>query len=36
VEFRALAAAAIIVLLAMLLALNLVAIVIRDRSRISW
>ena len=36
VEFRALAAAGIIVLLLVLFALNLLAIVIRDRSRIKW
>lgn len=36
IEFRALAAAAIIVLLLLLFALNLVAIIIRDRSRVKW
>jgi len=35
-EFRGLAAAAIIVLLLLLFALNLVAIIIRDRSRVKW
>jgi len=35
-EFRGLAAAAIIVLLLLLFALNLIAIIIRDRSRIRW
>jgi len=35
-EFRGLAAAAIIVLLLLLFAMNLVAIIIRDRSRIRW
>lgn len=36
IEFRALAAASIIVLLLLLFALNLVAIIIRDRSRVKW
>lgn len=36
IEFRALAAAAIIVLLLLLFALNLVAIIIRDQSRVKW
>lgn len=35
-EFRAVGAAAIIVLLALLVALNMIAILIRDRSRKSW
>jgi phosphate transport system permease protein len=35
-EFRPLAAAGIIVLLAVLFALNLLAIIIRDRSRVKW
>ena len=35
-EYRGLAAAAIVVLLLLLFALNAVAIVIRDRSRIKW
>jgi len=35
-EFRAVGAAAIIVLLVLLVSLNLLAIVIRDRSRKSW
>jgi phosphate transport system permease protein len=35
-EFRPLAAAGIIVLLAVLFALNFLAIVIRDRSRVKW
>ena len=35
-EFRAVAAAAIIVLLVLLVALNMIAILIRDRSRKSW
>lgn len=36
IEYRALAAAAIIVLLLLLFALNLLAVVIRDRSRVKW
>jgi phosphate transport system permease protein len=35
-EFRAVGAAAIIVLLVLLVALNLLAIVIRDKTRKSW